>query len=724
MNATELGRIKTLGAALLSSLLFGCGGSSGGGGGGGAPNFALLAGNMGGSNHADGAGAAVQLNRPRGLTMGSDNNLYLTAGQFRSDYAVRRITLAGVASTIAGAPRAAGTGGAVAHSVNDGTAEAAGFPPQFGVVRDSAGNLYTAGTRSHTIRKITPAGVVSTLAGRAGVSGSANGTTGARFNQPHGLAVDSSGTNLYVADKSNNTIRRIVIATEVVSTLAGSGAAGNADGIGTAATFSGPGGLVIDSSGTNLYVSTRNGNNIRQIVIATGVVTTLAGSTAGTAGSADGTGTAATFRLPKGLAIDSSGTNLYVADRGNNTIRRIVIATGVVTTLAGTAGTFGNVNGTGPAARFSEPGGLAIDSSGANLYVTDGPFDNQSIRQIVIATGVVTTLVGSPRVSGSADGTGSAATFNKPKGVVRDSAGNVYVVDGGNNSIRRITPAGVVTTLAGSTTGASGNADGIGTAARFNRPIGLAIDSSGTNLYVADNSNNTIRRIVISSGLVSILAGSTTSASGNADGIGTAATFSGPKGLAIDSSGTNLYVAARGGNNIRRIVISSGLVSTLAGSTAGTAGHADGTGTAALFSAPGGLAIDSSGTNLYVADTGGFRRSTTGNTIRQIVIATGVVTTLAGTAGVYGSADGTGPAATFNHPEGLTIDSAGNLIVVDRRNDTIRKVTPAGVVTTVAGTVSVRGFGANILPAPRFAALSGNTLYLSARHGVLTGNLP
>src|SRR6266581_4777672 len=614
MNATELGRIKNLSAALLLSLLFGCGGGGGGGGGTSAPNFALLAGNMGGSNHEDGSGAAVQLNRPRGLTMGSDNNLYLTGGE-RSDYAVRRITLAGVASTIAGAPRSQLTGARTGRSV-DGTAAAAQFSPQFGVVRDSAGNLYTASTRSHTIRTITPAGVVSTLAGLGGTSGYLDATgAAARFNAPHGLAVDSSGTNLYVADKNNH--------------------------------------------------------NIRRIVIATGVVTTLAGSTTGVAGNADGTGTAATFNAPGGLAVDSSGTNLYVAD--------------------------------GP-----YPSGAGINS-------------NQSIRQIVIATGVVTTFIGSPSVRGSADGTGSAATFHHTKGVVHDSAGNVYVADGFNHTIRKVTPAGVVTTLAGTAGPAGvGNVDGTGAAALFREPMGLAIDSSGTNLYVADRNNHNIRKIVIATGVVTTLAGS--GVAGNANGTGTAATFNNPKGLAIDSSGTNLYVAARRGNNIRRIVIATGVVTTLAGSTTGAAGHADGTGTAALFSAPGGIAIDSSGTNLYVADTG--QRSTTGNTIRKIVIATGVVTTLAGTAGTYGSADGTGPAATFNHPEGLTIDSAGNLVVVDRRNDTIRKVTPAGVVTTVAGTLGQRGFAANTLPAPRFASLSGNTLYLSARHGVLTGNLP
>ncbi len=541
MNATELGRIKNLSAALLLSLLFGCGGGGGGGGGTSAPNFALLAGNMGGSNHEDGSGAAVQLNRPRGLTMGSDNNLYLTGGE-RSDYAVRRITLAGVASTIAGAPRSQLTGARTGRSV-DGTAAAAQFSPQFGVVRDSAGNLYTASTRSHTIRTITPAGVVSTLAGLGGTSGYLDATgAAARFNAPHGLAVDSSGTNLYVADKNNHNIRRIVIATGVVTTLAGSttGVAGNADGTGTAATFDQPHGLAIDGSGTNLYVATRNGNNIRKIVIATGVVTTLAGSTAGTAGNADGTGTAATFNTPTGIAIDSSSTNLYVATRSGNNIRKIVIATGVVTTLAGsTTGAAGNANGTGTAATFNAPGGLAVDSTGTNLYVADGPYpsgaginSNQSIRQIVIATGVVTTFIGSPSVRGSADGTGSAATFHHTKGVVHDSAGNVYVADGFNHTIRKVTPAGVVTTLAGTAGPAGvGNVDGTGAAALFREPMGLAIDSSGTNLYVADRNNHNIRKIVIATGVVTTLAGS--GVAGNANGTGTAATFNNPKGLAI-----------------------------------------------------------------------------------------------------------------------------------------------------------------------------------------------
>lgn len=234
---------------------------------------------------------------------------------------------------------------------------------------------------NHAIRKIviasgvvsTLAGLVSTLNGAASPSGSADGTgSAARFNQPYGITTD--GTNLYVADTVNHTIRQIVIATGVVSTLAGTAGLppGSVDGTGSAARFSFPVGITID--GTNLYVTDSGNHAIRKIVIATGVVSTLAG--AGTAGSANGTGIAASFNTPRDITTD--GTSLYVADTSNNTIRKIVIATGVVSTLAGTTGTTGSANGTGLAATFNFPSSITND--GAKLYLTDS--NNFTIRQI------------------------------------------------------------------------------------------------------------------------------------------------------------------------------------------------------------------------------------------------------------------------------------------------------------------------------------------------------
>lgn len=322
----------------------------------------------------------------------------------------------------------------------------------------------------------------------------------------------------------------------------------------------------------------------------------------------------ALFDLPRFASVDGSG-NLYVADSGNNAIRKITAA-GVVTTFAGRAGFQGSTDGTGSAARFNSPQGIAVDSSG-NLYVAD--LGNDTIRMIT-AAGVVTTIAGTAGTAGSTDGTGSAARFNGPEGITVDSGGNLYIADGNNNTIRKITAVGVVTTIAG-TAGSSGFADGSGSAAQFNQPAGIARDKSG-NLYVADTGNDTIRK--------------------------------------IDSN-----------NN----------VTTLAG-IVGTPGAADGTGTVAQFYNPIGVALDNNG-NLYAADT-------YNGTIREITPA-GAVTTLAGMAGFPGSTDGTGSAARFNFPAGIVLDSNGNAYVVDTDNDTIRMITSGTVVSTVAGQVGTRG---------------------------------
>ena len=270
---------------------------------------------------------------------------------------------------------------------------------------------------------------VTTVAG-TGSSGSANGTrTSASFNQPSGITTD--GTNLYVADSMNNLIRKIVISTGVVTTVAGTGSSGSANGTGTSASFDNPNEITTD--GTNLYVADSNNHLIRKIVISTGVVTTVAGT--GSSGSANGTGTSASFDNPNEITTD--GTNLYVADSNNHLIRKIVISTGVVTTLAGT-GSSGCANGTGTSASFNAPNGITTD--GTNLYV--GETNNHIIRKIVISTGVVTTVAGTvssacTASSGSANGTGTSASFNQPSEITTDGI-NLYVADLGNHLIRQI----------------------------------------------------------------------------------------------------------------------------------------------------------------------------------------------------------------------------------------------------------------------------------------------
>ena len=326
--------------------------------------------------------------------------------------------------------------------------------------------------------------------------------------------------------------------------------------------------------------------------------TLFAGS--GGIGTTDGTGNGAKFDQPDGLALDSNG-NLWVADKNNQTIREITPG-GVVTTFAGIAGSAGSTDATGTAAQFNEPTGVAVGSGGA-LYVADSL--NNTIRKIT-SSGVVTTLAGQSGTAGSVDATGAAAFFRQPLGVAVDSSGNVYVTDFGNNSIRKVTQGGVVTTLAGTegvttttfTTGlpsTAGSMDGTGAGASFNGPMGIAIDSSG-NLFVTDTGNNTIRKIT-SAGVVTTVAGSP-AAAGFTDGTGSAALFNGPRGIAVDSS-DNLYVADAGNSLIRKVT-SAGVVTTLAGAPANYA-VVEGTGAAAIFDAPSGAAVDGSG-NLYISE--------------------------------------------------------------------------------------------------------------------------
>jgi hypothetical protein len=279
----------------------------------------------------------------------------------------------------------------------------------------------------------------TTVAGSAGQSGSADGMgSDARFYGLNGIAVDQAG-NIYVADAHNQTIRK-VSPVGMVTTLAGlAGRSGSADGTGSAARFYNPQGVAVDSAGT-VYVTDSSNNTIRKVTPA-GAVTTLAG-TAQSAGSADGAGSGAPFNDPIGVAVDDAG-NLYVADANNATLRKVTAA-GVVTTLAGLPGTLGSTDGTGSGARFNGPTGVAVDNVG-NVYVADSY--NETIRKVTPA-GVVTTFAGVPGNPGSTDGTGSSATFDNPVGIALDNAGNVYVADTYYSAIRKVTAAGLVTTLA------------------------------------------------------------------------------------------------------------------------------------------------------------------------------------------------------------------------------------------------------------------------------------
>jgi hypothetical protein len=393
----------------------------------------------------------------------------------------------------------------------------------------------------------------------------------------------------------------------------------------------------------NLYVTDYYG--VRKIVLATRAVTT----------SVDGTGAPINFDYPYSMAADAAG-NLYFADWNDNTILKVVVATGVTTTFAGATGPAGSADGIGGAARFSAPGALAGD----------------------------TLLAGAPVKRGSADGTGAAARFNSPSGMALDGAGNLYIADYHNNEIRRMVLATrAVTTLAGTLAG--GSADGSGAMASFYGPMDVLSDGAGT-LYVADTYNYTVRKLVLATGAVTTFAGAAGQAD-TVDGTGAAARFGDVFGLASDSAG-NLYVAD-GTNVVRKIVVAAGAVTvtTLAG-TPGQYKVVDGIGSAARFSGPGGLASDGAG-NLYLTDAG---------TVRKVVLATRAVTTLAGDPDHSAIVDGIGTAARFSGTGAIACDGAGSLYVAD--GPTIRKVDIASAsVSTVIGSPDRVGVSLGALPA-------------------------
>jgi sugar lactone lactonase YvrE len=658
----------------------------------------LIAGDLGAAGGVDGPIAVARFTALAGVTVDGQGNVYVSDG-----HAVRKISTDGVVTTVAGLASEWGDA--------DGAGATARFNSPQGLATDAAGNVYVADRDNQEIRKITPAGMVSTLAGSSVSMGADDGIGNrARFFRPTGVAVDGAG-NVFVADTRNYTVRKISPA-GAVSTLAGRAEEeGNTNGPGAAARFASPQGIAVDAAG-NVYVTDFDSHVIRKIS-ARGVVTTLAGSSMG---SADGNGAAAQFAYPSGLAIDKDG-NLYVGDSHSLTIRKITPG-GAVTTVAGLADHGGTQDGPGVAARFNSVHAVAVDRAG-NVYATDEadvqsgavnryvkPGPSGTVRRIGTA-GVVTTIAGrKTELDPSPDGLGAAARFESPSGIVADRDGTMYVADATASTVRKITAAGEVTTFAGKA-GVRGRTDGFRTEARFDQPTDIALDSAGT-MYLTDPVAGVIRKIT-ADGLVSTFAGSA-GVKGSVDGVGAAARLNAPTGIAVDDRG-NLYVTDEWESTVRKIT-PAGEVTTLAGK-AGERGSTDGPADRARFVVPAGIAVDRGG-NVYVCDYGN-------RTVRKITSG-GDVSTLAGRVGSQGSADGIGPAAEFSGPLAIAADEAGNLYVSDA--NTIRKITARGVVTTIAGVVDQSGVKLGSLPGrlentAGIALIDAHTLAVTERYSVL-----
>ena len=648
------------------------------------------------------AANTAQLLFPQCVALDASGTLYVVDG---GNNLIRAISSGGIITTLAGK-------GVSGYSGDGGPATNALISPS-AVCVDALGNIYIA-DYYNVIRKINPLGIISTIAGTSvpGYMGDGGAATLAQFNFPIAITNDATG-NLYVVDNNNTCIRKIS-ASGIVTTIAGNyvlGAGYNSDGIAaTDAQLNGPAGVAVDASG-NLYIADQFNYRIRK-VNTSGVISTVLSDSMITGFN------------PTGVSVDATG-NVYVTDAGNFVYK--LTTAGLVTKITGN-GTNGFA-GDGEAATSAElnsPVSIAVSSTGA-FFIADQ--NNNRIR-MVNSIGTISTYAGGT-LTGLGDGNAAnSAELNFPTWVTKDAMGNTYIADAANNRIRKINNAGIITTFAG--TGASGNTGdgGPATAATFNLPYCIAFDTIG-NLYIADEGNNTIR-MVNTAGIISTFAGNGTYGFGGDGGLASATTcsFKTPVNIALDKIG-NMYICDKGNARIRKIN-TSGIISTIAGT--GTAGFAgDGlSAVAALIHSPHGVQVDDTG-NVYFSDTynnrvrkintlgiintiagngtaayagnGGpaisaelnqpyglsidtmgniYITDARNNCIRKID-ATGVITTVAGT-GIAGFAGdgGLATSAQLTNPYSTYIDKSGNLYIADFGNLRLRYIRYNVLVNNIA----------------------------------------
>lgn len=581
----------------------------------------------------DGVGSAAKFNNPDSFTLDPlHENLYVA-----DKCGIRKVVVAtGQVSTFAASTLLKGSG------IGDGSALGSAIALAF----DSTGShLYVADGSAHQIRVIDlGTSQMSTVAGSVTEGWQDGVGSAATLCYPKSLAIDPTDTKLYFADTCDFDLVRVVdLASHEVATVAGSATMLNFDdGVGASAGFSDLRSITIDSTGSNLYTSEANRCIVRKVEIGSATVTTIVGK-ASDCSLTNAKGTSARLNFPIGLAV--VGNSLYIADSGNEEVRKFALDTNEVTTCAGDKNP----------ATFNDPVNAASD--GTYLYVVDK--NNNAIRKVSMDSGYTTTLAGTG-AWGALNGAASSANFNFPSGIAH-SGSRLYVADAANHEIRTIDLlTNQVTTLAGSQ-GNKGATDGAGTAALFNAPQGLVADPKGENLYVTDQSNHEIRKIVITTGQVTTFAGAPES--GFIDGVGTAARFNMPANIAVDAKGTTLYVTDASNDAIRQIDIASVKVTTIAGSP--TVGNTDGIGAAARFDTPWGIVTD--GSSLYVADAAN-------GIIRKIDLATSAVSLLCGRR-LFDYEDGTCAKALFQMPAGLALDATATwLYVCESAENQIRRV--------------------------------------------------
>jgi sugar lactone lactonase YvrE len=648
---------------------------------------------------------AVSLNWPSAVASDGKGNIYVG---LRGAHQVVRIDSSGLLWLVAGT----GALGSQGASGDGGQATAATLSTPLSLAFDAAGNLYIADAGANRIRKVNTSGVISTFAGNGNNINSGDGglATSASLNTPSAITFDQHG-NLLIADTGNNEIRMVSPA-GIITKVAGTGNAaydGNTGIVATAA-FSGPTGVAVDNLG-NIYVSDAGNQRVR--VLGTNGLTSVFAGTGVKGSFGDGRqATTAELNNPGALLFDSAG-NLYIADIGNDRVRRIT-SDGVIANYAG-SGTIGasgdggyaiaaNINlqnialdpqsnlliadGGNYRVRLVAASNQFISTVGGNGLIAYNPTNlfttgNQvyfsdstaaRIRQFNVSSGAasVAIVAGNGQVTfDAADDTAVTARLNAPRGLTRDTAGNIYFADSKNQVVRQITPEGALVTLAGDNVNIDTGDGGLATAAQLSGPVDVAVNSTG-NLYILEQLGNRIRVITKNNGNIAEYAGTgvpgtPSSPTGSALG----QPMNGPQGMTIDSSGSIYY--ADTGNNLIRKITTDGNVATVVGT--GTAGYTGDGGSAlsATVRNPTGVAVDSFG-NIFIADT-------RNNVIREVG-ADGIIATIAGTGSPGYNGDGT-PATNYalNQPSAVAIGPSCSVVVADVSNQRIRQIFPAVAYT-------------------------------------------
>jgi uncharacterized protein (TIGR03437 family) len=599
------------------------------------------------------AGLSASLGEVNGMAVDGLGNVYLSLGDY--NIVVRCAVDTGVLALVAG-------NGISGFAGDGGTATSAELANPAGLALDGAGNLYVADSGNNRIRQISN-GVITTIAGNGsmGYSGDNGPALNAQFNGIGALALDTAG-NIYVADFYNQVIRKI--AGGMIITVAGNGTYGYSGdkGPATSAQLAGPSGIAVDYLG-NLYIAEGYNNSVRKV--SNGVITTIAGT--GVAGySGDyGPAAAAMLREPTDLSMDSL-SNLYIADYGNNRIRRVTFSGSVISTVVGTgAPAYSGEHVSATSCSLLSPQHLAIDASG-NIYIVD----SNHVRKV--SNGMIVTTEGGGVPLGE-NGPAANAQLASPQGLTMDSAGNLFIADAGTGRVLKVS-GGTLSRVAGTGTAGAGSLKSQlpATSVQLGQPMGVAVSPTG-DFYITDPANLVLLKV--SNGILSTAAGG-----GGALGDGgpaVAAQFTNPQAITMDPGG-NLYLTDL--NRVR--MISNGIITTVAGN--GLSGYQGdgGLATAAYISNPSGVAIDNSG-NLYFADLGN-------NRVRMV--SNGIVTTVAGN-GTYGftGSGGTATSAELGNPAGVATDSAGNFYITD--GERVMKVTKGktNIISTIGGLQNPQG---------------------------------